>query len=59
MLFNLLGPLADEFILFNLFNSLTFRAGGAVVTALAVSFLFGPMIIGWLKKATTRWPTNP
>ena len=30
MLYNLLGPLADEFILFNLFNSLTFRAGGAV-----------------------------
>ena len=26
MLFNLLGPLADDFILFNLFNSLTFRA---------------------------------
>jgi len=27
MLFNLLGPLADEFILFNLFNSLTFLEG--------------------------------
>ncbi len=50
MLFNLLGPLADEFIVFNLFNSLTFRAGGAVVTALLVSFLFGPMIIGWLRQ---------
>ena len=50
MLYNFLAPLADEFILFNLFNSLTFRAGGAVVTALIVSFLFGPMIIGWLKQ---------
>ncbi|MBS29456.1 MAG: phospho-N-acetylmuramoyl-pentapeptide-transferase [Alphaproteobacteria bacterium] len=50
MLFNLLGPLADQFILFNLFNSLTFRAGGAVVTALIVAFLFGPMIIGWLRQ---------
>lgn len=50
MLFNLLGPLADQFILFNLFNSLTFRAGGAVVTALVVAFLFGPKIIGWLRQ---------
>lgn len=50
MLFNLLGPLADQFILFNLFNSLTFRAGGAVVTALVVAFLFGPLIIGWLRQ---------
>ncbi|MDA0785683.1 MAG: phospho-N-acetylmuramoyl-pentapeptide-transferase [Proteobacteria bacterium] len=50
MLFNLLAPLADQFILFNLFNSLTFRAGGAVVTALVVAFLFGPKIIGWLRQ---------
>ena len=50
MLFNLLGPLADQFILFNLFNSLTFRAGGAVVTSLVVAFLFGPLIIGWLRQ---------
>jgi len=50
MLYNLLAPLSDQFILFNLFNSLTFRAGGAVVTALVVAFLFGPMIIGWLRQ---------
>ncbi len=50
MLYNLLAPLSDQFILFNLFNSLTFRAGGALVTALAVAFLFGPMIIGWLRQ---------
>ncbi|HCP01065.1 MAG TPA: phospho-N-acetylmuramoyl-pentapeptide-transferase [Rhodospirillaceae bacterium] len=37
-------------MLFNLFNSLTFRAGGAVVTALIVAFLFGPKIIGWLRQ---------
>ncbi|MBO23168.1 MAG: phospho-N-acetylmuramoyl-pentapeptide-transferase [Rhodospirillaceae bacterium] len=50
MLFNLLAPLADQFILFNLFNSLTFRAGAAVVTALIVAFLFGPRVIGWLRQ---------
>jgi phospho-N-acetylmuramoyl-pentapeptide-transferase len=50
MLFNLLAPLADDFILFNLLNSLTFRAGGAVVTSLVVAFLFGPWVIGWLRQ---------
>jgi phospho-N-acetylmuramoyl-pentapeptide-transferase len=50
MLFNLLGPLADQFILFNLLNSLTFRAGAAVVTALIVAFLLGPAVIGWLRQ---------
>jgi phospho-N-acetylmuramoyl-pentapeptide-transferase len=50
MLFNLLPPLADEFIFFNLFRYLTFRSGGAVVTALIISFLVGPHIIRWLKR---------
>ncbi len=48
MLYNLLAPLADEFTLFNLFRYLTFRSGAAVVTALVVSFLFGPAVIRWL-----------
>ena len=51
MLFNLLVPLADEYIVFNLFRYLTFRTGGAIMTALLVSFLFGPSIINWLKSA--------
>jgi phospho-N-acetylmuramoyl-pentapeptide-transferase len=50
MLFNLLPPLADDFIFFNLFRYLTFRSGGAVVTALVISFLVGPPIIRWLKR---------
>jgi phospho-N-acetylmuramoyl-pentapeptide-transferase len=50
MLFNLLPPLSDEFIFFNLFRYLTFRSGGAVVTALVISFLVGPCIIRWLKR---------
>ena len=50
MLFNLLPPLADEFIFFNLFRYLTFRSGGAVVTALLISFIVGPHIIRWLKR---------
>ncbi len=50
MLFNLLQGLADDFVFFNLFRFLNFRTGGAIMTALFLSFLFGPTIIRWLKK---------
>src|SRR6202047_4649921 len=50
MLFHLLTPLADQFSPFNLFRYITFRSGGAVVTALAISFLLGPRIILWLRS---------
>ncbi len=50
MLFNLLTPLSDEYIVFNLFRYLTFRSGGAVLTALIISFVVGPRIIAWLRR---------
>jgi phospho-N-acetylmuramoyl-pentapeptide-transferase len=50
MLFNLLAPLADRFEPFNLFRYITFRTGGAVATALVISFLLGPHLIAWLKQ---------
>ena len=50
MLFNLLVPLADQFSALNVFRYLTFRTGGAVVTALMLSFLFGPVIIRMLRN---------
>ena len=50
MLYNLLAPLGDDFIFFNLFRYLTFRTGGAIMTALIISFLIGPRMIRWLKK---------
>jgi phospho-N-acetylmuramoyl-pentapeptide-transferase len=49
MLYNLLPPLADDFGFLNLFRYLTFRTGGAVMTALLVSFLCGAPVIRWLK----------
>ncbi|GIK98593.1 MAG: phospho-N-acetylmuramoyl-pentapeptide-transferase [Alphaproteobacteria bacterium] len=49
MLFNLLVPLAEDVSIFNLFRYLTFRSGGAVLTALLVSFLLGGPVIRWLK----------
>lgn len=50
MLYNLLVPLAPHFEPFNLFRYLTFRSGGAVFTALILSFIIGPRTIKWLKK---------
>jgi phospho-N-acetylmuramoyl-pentapeptide-transferase len=49
MLYLLLFPLADRIQLFNLFRYITFRSGGAVVTALLISFIAGPRIIAWLR----------
>src|SRR5437764_10936653 len=50
MLFHLLAPLADQFTPFNLFRYITFRSGGAVVTALVIAFVAGPRVIAWLKS---------
>ncbi len=49
MLYNLLAPLHDEFIIFNLFRYLTFRTGCAIMTALLICFVIGPKLIGWLR----------
>jgi phospho-N-acetylmuramoyl-pentapeptide-transferase len=50
MLYNLARPLAEQFILFNLFRYITFRSGAACLTALVVSFWLGPKLIRWLKS---------
>ncbi|HAH09432.1 MAG TPA: phospho-N-acetylmuramoyl-pentapeptide-transferase [Alphaproteobacteria bacterium] len=50
MLYHLLVPLVDEFQPFNLFRYLTFRSGGAMITALLMSFMLGPWLIQWLKQ---------
>jgi phospho-N-acetylmuramoyl-pentapeptide-transferase len=44
-----LSELSGQVNVLNVFRYQTFRAGGAVVTALAVAMLFGPAIIRWLK----------
>lgn len=50
MLYNLLAPFADEYIIFNIFRYLTFRTGGAIMTALFVAFVIGPWLIAKLKS---------
>jgi phospho-N-acetylmuramoyl-pentapeptide-transferase len=49
MLYNLLTPLSEQFILANLFRYLTFRAGAACITALVLSLMFGPALIRTLR----------
>ena len=49
MLPDLLVPLAGEYQFFNLFRYITFRTGGATITALLISLLCGPAMIRWLK----------
>lgn len=50
MLYVIFRPLADQFILFNLFRYITFRAGAACLTAMVVAFVLGPSVIRWLKS---------
>ncbi|MGE0744351.1 MAG: phospho-N-acetylmuramoyl-pentapeptide-transferase [Rhodospirillales bacterium] len=49
MLYNLLAPLTTDFAPLNLFRYITFRTGGAVMTALFIGFVLGPPMIRWLK----------
>lgn len=50
MLFNLLNPLRDTSIVFNLLSYITFRVAIGAITSLLISFLIGPIIIGILRK---------
>lgn len=45
-----LANLSDGGDFFNLFRYITFRSGGAFMTALILSFLFGKPVITWLKS---------
>ncbi|MFZ4121628.1 MAG: phospho-N-acetylmuramoyl-pentapeptide-transferase [Caulobacterales bacterium] len=46
----LLGEMSGQSQFFNLFNYLTFRTGGALVTALLLAFIIGWPMINWLRK---------
>tara|TARA_B100000282_G_scaffold274829_1_gene231726 strand:- start:90 stop:1178 length:1089 start_codon:yes stop_codon:yes gene_type:complete len=54
MLPELLLNYTDYFQPLNLFNYITFRTIGALLTALLISFIFGPFIISLLKKAQKK-----
>ena len=54
MLYHILFPMADQFTVLNVFRYLTFRTGGAIITALIISFLLGPVLIDLLKSRQTK-----
>jgi phospho-N-acetylmuramoyl-pentapeptide-transferase len=49
MFYHWLAPLGQTYIIFNLFNYISFRAAGATVTALLLAFLLGPPVIRRLR----------
>ena len=50
MLYEFLYPLSENFQIFNVFKYITFRTGGAILTSLIISFIFGPLLIQTLKN---------
>jgi phospho-N-acetylmuramoyl-pentapeptide-transferase len=50
VLYHFLTPLTEYWGALRLFNYITFRAAGAVVTAIVLAFLVGPPIIGRLRR---------
>ena len=51
MFYHLLYPLRSELSGLNVFQYITFRAAGAAITALIISFLIGPWIIQKLRSS--------
>jgi len=50
MLYHWLSQYSEEFQLFNLFNYISFRVGGAVMTSMLIAFIFGPRMINVLRS---------
>jgi phospho-N-acetylmuramoyl-pentapeptide-transferase len=51
VLYHLFVPLIREYTFLNVFTYITFRAAGAAVTALVLSFVVGPVILRALRRA--------
>ena len=54
MLYLLFAPMADDVQIANLFRYITFRSGGALMTAMLIAFVFGQPMIGWLRRKQGR-----
>ena len=57
MFYNVLYPLAEQFPIFNLFQYITVRAAGAMVTTLVLTLFFGPRIITKFKELQRHYKT--
>ncbi len=49
MFYEWLSGFADEYQVFNLFNYISFRTGGATMTSMIIAFVFGPRLIRVLR----------
>lgn len=58
MLYHLLYPLHKYISGFNVFRYITFRSGGAMLTALLLSILLGPLVIRKLEKRGVKGDTR-
>ena len=50
MLYEILTRYAEDFQFFNLFNYITFRVGGALMTSMLIAFILGPRVINLLRS---------
>jgi phospho-N-acetylmuramoyl-pentapeptide-transferase len=50
VIYHLLYPLSDQISLLNVFRYITFRSIYAMLTALILAIIIGPIFIGWLRK---------
>jgi len=50
MLYHWLTQYEESFQLFNLFNYITFRTGGALMTSMIIAFILGPRVINMLRS---------
>lgn len=49
MFYHFLYPLREYFFGFNVFQYITFRTGGALLTSLLLVLIFGPFFLRWIK----------
>ena len=50
MIYHLLYPLSDQVSMLNVFRYITFRSIYAMLTALILSIIIGPICIRWLRR---------
>ena len=56
MLYHLLYPIRDKIPGLGVIEYITFRTVMATLTAMIISFIFGPYVLRWLKKLDARQP---
>ncbi len=49
MFYEWLAGLSEQYQVFNLFNYISFRTGGAIMTSMLIAFIFGPKLIRVLR----------